>query len=99
MTEGQALPPQGCDIDPAAPAWAVAIMQKSGIKSGTKQWSDTVTKVAQGMGQGATFGGYAKNAHPQYENAVQAFVQANIPGKTIVSAQAAARPGWTCSSI
>lgn len=96
VTQGTVRPPVGCDADPAAPAWSAAIMQKSGIKSGSKDWQAVQSKVAQAMGQGATFGGYAKNAHPQYENAVQAFVQAALPNKTIVSAQAAARPGWEC---
>lgn len=95
VTEGTVTPPPpvGCDVDPAAPAWANAILQKAGIKS--KAATNYVSTIAQEMGTGATFAGYAKNAHPEYENAVQARLQ-QLTGKTLPSAQAAARPGWEC---
>lgn len=88
--------PVGCDADPAAPAWAAAILQKSGVKanSGNKNY---VSMIANEMGNGATFGGFAKNAHPQYENAVHARLQ-TLTGKTLASAQSAARPGWVCTA-
>lgn len=99
VTGGTVQPPVGCDKDPAAPAWSAAIMQKSGVKPGSKDWQSVQSSVAKAMGQGATFAGYAKNAHTQYEDAVQAYVAAALPNRTIVSAQAAARPGWSCSTL
>ncbi|MET3961832.1 hypothetical protein ABIE44_001766 [Marmoricola sp. OAE513] len=89
-------PPVGCDADPAAPAWANAILQKAGIKAKAGS-TNYVSTIAQEMGKGATFGGFAKNAHPQYENAVHARLQ-QLTGKTLPSAQASARPGWECAS-
>lgn len=88
-------PPVGCDVDPAAPAWANAILQKAGIKS--KAATNYIATIAHEMGPGATFAGFAKNAHPAYENAVQARLQ-QLTGKILPSAQAAARPGWECVS-
>lgn len=90
--------PTVCDVDPAAPAWAAAILQKSGVRSGSKDYTNAVSMIANGMGTGATYGGYAKNAHPDYENAVRDALAAYFPTKTIVSAQAAARPGWVCTT-
>ena len=90
------MTPTGCDVDPAAPAWANAILQKAGVKS--KAASNYVSQIAQQMGSGATFGSYAKNAHPDYENAVHDALQA-LTGKTLPAAQDAARPGWDCGVI
>lgn len=99
VTEGGVTPPPptGCDADPAAPAWANAILQKAGIKA-KPNGPNYVSIIAGEMGQGATFAGFAKNAHPEYENAVQARLQ-QLTGKTLPSAQAAARPGWVCAPI
>lgn len=95
-------PNTGCDVDPAAPAWAAAILQKSGVKANTKDWNNAVAYVAHIMTNGALYHGFVKNAHPQYENAVDADLVAYFAGKPsihIVSAQAAARPGWLCVPI
>lgn len=90
-------PPIGCDADPAAPAWANAILQKAGIKpkAGSMNY---ISEIAHEMGKGASFGGFAKNAHPQYENAVHDRLQV-LTGRTLPSAQSAARPGWECAPI
>lgn len=98
VTEAPVQPPVGCDADPAAPAWAAAILKKAGIKPGTKQSSNLVSQIAGEMGPGATFGGFAKNAHPQYENAVQARLQELVPNRTLPTAASAARPGWECAA-
>lgn len=96
VVEGVSPPVVGCDADPAAPAWANAILQKAGIKS--KAGSPNYVSIIAGeMGKGATFGGFAKNAHPEYENAVHARLQ-QLTGKTLPSAQSAARPGWECAT-
>jgi hypothetical protein len=98
VTEGSTPlpPPVGCDADPAAPAWANAILAKAGLKPKMGS-TNLVSLIAHEMGNGATFGGYAKNAHPQYENAVHDELEA-LTGKTLPSAQSAARPGWECSA-
>ena len=63
-------PPVVCDADPAAPAWANAILRANpGFKNKTdnKNW---IAAVAHQMGQGATFPDQvsglpiAKNIHP-----------------------------------
>ena len=97
--EGTVTPPVGCDADPAAPAWAAAILQKSGVKANTKDWNNAIAYVAHVMTNGAVYQGFAKNAHPDYENAVRNTLAAYLPSKTIASAQAAARPGWLCVAI
>jgi len=102
VTEGGGTPPVGCDADPAAPAWAAAILQKSGVKANTKDWNNAVASVAHIMTNGALYHGYVKNAHPQYENAVDADLVsyfASKPNIHIVSAQTAARPGWLCTPL
>ena len=97
VTPGSTPPPAvGCDADPAAPAWANAILQKAGLKPKAGS-TNYVSTIAHEMGKGATFGGFAKNAHPQYENAVQARLQ-QLTGRTLPSAQSAARPGWECAT-
>jgi len=86
-----------CDVDPAAPAWAVAILQANGIKNKTVQ-QNTIASVAHAMGTGATFAGVVKNAHPAYENAVWSYLSGlglAVPkGPTQVN-----RPGWICTAV
>jgi hypothetical protein len=95
VTEGPVTNPMGCDADPAAPAWANAILAKANLKPKIGG-VNYVSIIAQEMGQGATFGGFVKNAHPQYENAVHDRLQV-LTGRTLPSAQSAARPGWECA--
>ena len=97
VTAGTAVTPTGCDVDPAAPAWANAMLQKAGIKA--KAANNYISQIAHEMGTGATFGGYAKNAHPQYENAVHDELVSITGNSGIPSAQDAARPGWECGLI
>lgn len=97
VTEGS-TPPIGCDADPAAPAWAAAILQKSGYKPGAKQTTNLISQVAQHMTTMARFDGYAKSDHPSYENAVDAYLE-SITGKDLKTAQESARPGWVCAPI
>jgi hypothetical protein len=97
VTEGSS-PPVGCDADPAAPAWAAAILQKSGYKPGAKQTLNLISRVAQEMTTMARFHGYDKSDHPAYENEVDAYLEL-ITGKDLKTAQEAARPGWVCAPI
>jgi len=92
-------PPTGCDADPAAPAWAAAILQKSGYKPGAKQTTNLISKIAGEMTQQARFAGFDKNDHPNYEDAVQARLEVLTGNPNLASAQASARPGWVCTII
>jgi len=87
-----------CDADPAAPAWAAAILQKNGFKPKASNFSNYVSQVAQHMSNGATFEGWAKNAHPQYENSVHDWMQSTFGISLPYSAAQSARPGWTCTA-
>ncbi len=98
VTEGS-NPPTGCDADPAAPAWAAAILQKNGFKPGAKQTTNLISRIANEMTQMAMFAGWHKSEHPQYENAVHARLLV-ISGKALpYSAAQSARPGWVCGPI
>lgn len=94
---GSNPPPTVCDADPAAPAWAAAILQKNGYKPKSSNFSNYVSQVANHMSNGATFEGYAKNAHPQYENSVHDWMQSQFGISLPYSAAQSARPGWTCT--
>jgi hypothetical protein len=98
VTEGSG-PPTGCDADPAAPAWAAAILQKSGYKPGAKQTTNLISIIAREMTTQARFAGFDKNDHPNYEDAVQARLEVLTGNPNLASAQASARPGWVCSLI
>lgn len=94
-------PPVVCDADPAAPAWANAILKANNMKNKTTV-QNTISSVAHHMTQGAVFDGIVKNAHPDYENAVYHYLTAAAPnGLGLVlpkNAQQSARPGWECST-
>jgi hypothetical protein len=98
VTEGSGVV-TGCDADPAAPAWAAAMLQKSGIKN-KNQTTNYVSIIANEMGPGATFGSppIAKNAHPQYENAVHDRL-VELTGRSIADPASSARPGWVCTPL
>jgi hypothetical protein len=95
---GSGPPPTGCDADPAAPAWAAAMLQKSGYKPKSSSFGNYVSRVANHMSNGATFEGFAKNAHPQYENSVHDWMQTQF-GISLQSAAQSGRPGWTCTTV
>jgi hypothetical protein len=97
VTEG-AGPSTGCDADPAAPAWAAAILQKSGFKPGAKQTTNLISQIAGEMQTMADFNNIHKSSHPYYENAVHDRLE-TITGKTMASAALSARPGWICTTI
>lgn len=87
-----------CDADPAAPAWAAALLQGNNIKPRTgKNAPNYIAMVADRMGPRATFEGFEKSAHPQYENAVWAFLEGQ--GLTLEKGPSdVARPGWECTT-
>jgi hypothetical protein len=86
-----------CDADPAAPAWANAILKANGVKNKTAV-KNTISSVAQHMTQGAAFSGYAKSDHPDYENAVWEYMKGlglNLP----VGPSGAQHPGSECTEV
>jgi hypothetical protein len=94
-----------CDVDPAAPAWAAAILQASGVKATTGDYKNAVASTAKTMDSTASFRGVMKDgqftdagASYEYANAVQAYLVGLLPNKNLVSAQVAKRPGWSCTS-
>ncbi|HVW34788.1 MAG TPA: hypothetical protein VHL53_19805, partial [Acidimicrobiia bacterium] len=106
----------GCDTgtpvlqecsSPAAPAWAVAILQANGIKGSNKGYSTLISSVAHAMVQGAAFpsgsGVVAKSDQANYSAAVYGYMLAqnsalNLKLNLAKGSAQAARPGWDCQS-
>jgi hypothetical protein len=81
-----------CDADPAAPAWANAMLRAGGYKN--KMATNLISEVAGAMGPGATFGGELKNDHPAYEAAVLSYLKLHGAPNAVM----AGRPGWVCQA-
>jgi hypothetical protein len=88
-----------CDADPAAPAWAAAILQKNGFKPKATSFSNYVSQVAHHMTNGAMFEGNYKNEHPDYENSVHDWMVSALGLNLPYSAAQSARPGWVCTPV
>lgn len=88
---------------PAAPAWAAAILKANGIKPGSKTSSNLISQVAKRMVQGAAFppvgGGapIAKANQLAYSHAVDAYVSGLTKLTKHVGDDGVARPGWECT--
>jgi hypothetical protein len=87
---------------PAAPAWAAAILKANGIKPGSKTSTNLISQVAKRMLKGAAFpdgGGnpIAKSDQDAYAAAVDAY----LGGLTTLTKHwgdtGVARPGWECT--
>jgi hypothetical protein len=90
-------PGTGCDQDPAAPAWAAAILQANGLKA--KAATNYISSIAHMMGTGATFQGIVKNAHPDYENAVWTQLK-TVTGQALPNGPTTVhRPDWECAPV
>lgn len=96
VTAGTTGGGSSCDADPAAPAWAAAILKANGVKPGSAAARNYVAQVAGAMTKGAVFATFTKNAHPQYENAVLAFLKTATGNQNLVMGK---KPGWTCRSF
>ena len=100
VQEAEAVGGTVCDADPAAPAWAAAILKGSSVKFKPAESANLVSRVAHRMGADSTdptsFGGYTKNTHPQYEEAVRQYL-ADVTGTQLAQTSAVARPGWVCT--
>jgi hypothetical protein len=100
VSDGTITPVEtGCDADPAAPAWAAAILQANNIKPGSPTGKNVISQVAHMMGNGATFGptNILKNAHTAYEDAVYAYV--GTLTTLTVPLSGIHRPGWECTTV
>lgn len=89
----------GCDANPAAPAWAAALIKGNNLKPKGNS-PNYVSLVAQHMTQGAAFDGFVKNADNQaYANAVWSYMQTTL-GLTLPKGPSdVAKPGWECTSL
>ena len=85
-----------CDADPAAPAWAAAILKANGMKPNSAGFKNYISQVAGAMTPGAVFGGYAKNDHSRYEDAVLAYLRVATGNPNLVMGS---RPGWECHPL
>lgn len=100
VSDGSITPVEtGCDADPAAPAWAAAILQANGVKPGTPASKNLISQVAHNMGNGATFNGIVKNDHPDYENAVYTYLQGISSKPLTTGLDGIHRPGWECTTV
>jgi hypothetical protein len=94
---------------PAAPAWAAAILQKNGVKANNKTTANYISQVAKTMLQGASFPDYRPGHNPAteqvnkvdqgaYAESVWAYLKTITNGAVnTYGPQASARPGWECN--
>jgi hypothetical protein len=95
--------------NPAAPAWAVAILQVNGYKASAKNVKNLISMVAHEMLQGAAFPDVAnldpdfdvvaKSNQDAYATSVWRYLQ-SVSGLTLEKGPAEAkliRPGWACT--
>jgi hypothetical protein len=88
-----------CDANPAAPAWAAALLKGNGVKS-KPNGRNYVSEVAQHMTQRAEFDGVVKNAPDlayadavwSYMTTTQLLILPKGPGDV-------AKPGWECTAV
>lgn len=86
--------------EPAAPAWAAALLKASNLKGkASKETNNYISSVAHHMTNGAVFDNVAKS-DPDYPAAVRSYMVNTLGLNTLatVDAARAIRPGWTCVS-
>jgi hypothetical protein len=88
-----------CDANPAAPAWAGALLKGNGLKP-KPNGPNYVAAVAQHMTQGAAFDGFVKNAdNLAYANAVWSYMKTTL-GLTLPNGPSVViKPGWECTTV
>jgi hypothetical protein len=88
--------------EPAAPAWAAALLKASSLKAKqSKESANYISAVAQHMTNGAVFEDIPKSSQDAYADAVRTWMMGQFPQLTLVSVGDARviRPGWTCTPI
>jgi hypothetical protein len=95
-----------CDADPAAPAWAAAILKASGVKPGRTKYRNAIRAVAREMGPGTDFqlvprDGQFKVSPRNYDypNKVRTFLSVFLDSDGLVDPKDVHRPGWVCRTI
>ena len=86
--------------EPAAPAWAAALLKASNMKGKqAKETNNYISSVAHHMTNGAVFDGVAKS-DPDYPASVRSYMVNTLGLSTLADVEAARaiRPGWTCVS-
>ena len=92
----------GCDAEPAAPAWAAALLKGNNVKAKGTLLGSYISAVAAEMDQRAAFGGVQKIDQADYANAVYAWMTTADEGLhlTLTKGPAdVAKPGWDCISF
>jgi hypothetical protein len=100
VTDGVIIPGgTTCDANPAAPAWAGALLKGNGLKP-KPNGPNYVAAVAQHMTQGAVFEGVVKNAdNLAYATAVWYFMKTTL-GLTLPNGPSVViKPGWECTTV
>lgn len=92
--------------EPAAPAWAAALLKASGIKAKQTTLSNYISSVAEHMGPQTEFDGTPKSAvgpgtGDAYPNAVRDYMVNTLGLTTLADVDSARliRPGWDCVPI
>jgi hypothetical protein len=93
-----------CDKNPAAPAWAAALLQANHLKARTKDGRNVVKLVARQMERRASFpspeGPVAKDAdHRAYPKAVLAYMRDELGLSLTKGLDDVKRPGWVCTTV
>lgn len=91
-----------CDADPAAPAWAAALLKGNNVKAKGTTLSNYISSVAQHMGTRATFDSAEKSDHPGYETAVWNYMKTTLGLTSLTKGPhdpAVIKPGWECTTI
>jgi hypothetical protein len=91
--------------EPAAPAWAAALLKATPLKAKAKDLANHISQVAGHMTNGAVFDGVPKSDQgdgtgDEYPIAVRQYMIDELGLATLASVEAARalRPGWTCTT-
>jgi hypothetical protein len=87
-----------CDADPAAPAWARALLKGNDLKAKVPGKRNYVWSVADHMGKGATFNGYAKSAN-NYPFEVESYLEGLLGTQLANGPDEVRKPGWRCTPL
>ncbi|MGN6578218.1 MAG: hypothetical protein ACTHKG_21295 [Nocardioides sp.] len=87
-----------CDGDPAAPAWARALLKGNGLKAKVPGEDNYVKSVAKHMGKGATFDGYAKSSQ-SYPYLVEQYLEGLLGDQLANGPDEVRKPGWRCTPL
>jgi hypothetical protein len=87
-----------CDADPAAPAWARALLKGNDLRAKVAGKPNYVSSVARHMGKGATFEGYAKSS-VSYPFLVENYLEGLLGSSLQYGPDDVRKPGWRCTAL